>query len=184
VTGLSRKARIGLSEPRRFCTEGKNKGKPGPCPEEGEHAAYVASVLKAHAGKSSAEREKVARRLEGLAKKGQLEPAKARAAASALREEGGAESSSGRPAVEKTVLDAARELRPTPTGIVKVPELVDQVRAEHPDQTPEQVHQVLLDLEKQGKIKVALVNDPRLEPRAGEMIRTERGLAGYVYLTP
>lgn len=69
-------------------------------------------------------------------------------------------------------------------GIIKVPDLVDKVKETYPDATPEEIHQYLQQMQRDDKLTLQLVNDPRLEPRADEMIRTPTGLRGYVYLRP
>jgi hypothetical protein len=67
-------------------------------------------------------------------------------------------------------------------GIVKVPDLVDRIQAAVPGITAGQIHQQLLRWQKEDKLTVQTVNDPRLEPRRAEMIQSPRGLLGYVQL--
>lgn len=75
------------------------------------------------------------------------------------------------------------------TSNVKVPELFDHVRAEHPGLTTEQFHSLLQKWQDEDRLTLQAVNDPSAEPRAGEMLRipvddrTGRGgTMGYVDL--
>ena len=69
-------------------------------------------------------------------------------------------------------------------GIVKIPELADEVAREVGDVSPDELHKMLQSWQKEGKLTLQLCNDPRLEPRASEGIQSPRGVLMYVYMRP
>lgn len=69
--------------------------------------------------------------------------------------------------------------------LIKLPNLYDAVAKEVPGLDREGFHGLLQKWEKQDKLTLQSVNDPHMEPRAGEMLRhPSRGLLGYVDLRP
>ena len=67
-------------------------------------------------------------------------------------------------------------------GIVKVPDLTDRVRVDFADLTPAAIHEMLQKWQQADRLTLQLCNDPRLEPRAAEGIRSPRGLLFYVQM--
>jgi hypothetical protein len=90
-------------------------------------------------------------------------------------------------AAPASIADAYQRLQQAQGGgRVKVPDLFDAAKEANPGLTLEAFHQQLLDLEAQDLLSIGQVNDPRLEPRYGEMIPDPRGQTrlGYILLRP
>lgn len=88
-------------------------------------------------------------------------------------------------AIDNSVATHATQIaKETPNmgGVVKVPDLVDRLQKDHPGMTREQAHGELQRMAKEDKLTLQLVNDRHLEPRADEMIKTPRGVQGYVVM--
>jgi hypothetical protein len=69
-------------------------------------------------------------------------------------------------------------------GLAKIPEIHDRVRMTHPEMTRERFHDILRDGQRQDLWVLQKANDPRLEPRAAEGIRTPDGLRFYAQILP
>ena len=67
-------------------------------------------------------------------------------------------------------------------GIVKVPELSDQVRKQFSGLSAASFHNLLEKWQREDRLTLQLCNDPRLEPRADEGLKSARGLLFYVQL--
>lgn len=65
-------------------------------------------------------------------------------------------------------------------GTVKLPELVDELKKVYPALTTEQANQMLHSMSRKDLFGIGKTNDPRLEPRSDEGIKTERGIRYYV----
>jgi hypothetical protein len=90
-------------------------------------------------------------------------------------------------AAPASIADAYQKLQQAQGGgRVKVPDLFDAAKEANPGLTLEGFHKQLLDLEQQDLLSIGQVNDPRLEPRYGEMIPDPKGQTrlGYILLRP
>jgi hypothetical protein len=67
-------------------------------------------------------------------------------------------------------------------GIVKVPDLADAVRQQLPGLGVAEFHRLLTAWQAERRLVVQVCNDPDLEPRAAEGIRTPSGLRFYVLM--
>ena len=67
--------------------------------------------------------------------------------------------------------------------IVKIPELTDELRERFgEDITPEQIHDKLLEMQRQGILTLQVCDDPHFEPRRSEGMQSPRGLLMYVLM--
>jgi len=76
-----------------------------------------------------------------------------------------------RPDVQAAFGDAYRRLHDATArlgGIVKIPELADEMKAAVPGLTTEEIHAALQQWMKEDKLTLQVANDPHLEERAGE----------------
>lgn len=89
------------------------------------------------------------------------------------------------PAAWQATQEAVERLRQASRhlgGTVKIPDLADAVTRAVPGLTVEDFHRMLRQWHEEGRLLLKLCNDPRLEPRAREGIRSDRGLLHYVQL--
>ncbi len=79
--------------------------------------------------------------------------------------------------VRKALPDAAAAVKAAsgPAGVVRIPELHDELVKRFPNLSREQFHGILQDMAKNDEAVLQVSNDPRLEPRAAEGIDSPRG---------